>query len=428
MNAAGNGFQSADPNTNHAVVCEYNAGMSTPTATASPSPSLASKTPTYSRTPSPSPSGPCPIGWTFYDDSNAADVDREGHNSCLKVVNAPGVKQSAAETACVALATGSQLLTIGSVNSSFATSGLLTLAASLSSGAGGPGYYLWIGGQRASILNRWTWIDGTDAKILNCGWFGCGVWQPNQPAITLNGLGAALQASGITAVDPNQNHGYICEIDIGPSTPTASITPTPSPTPSVSPLPGECPPGWTLYNDTLVPSIYQEGHSSCVLAVDSGHLSWTAAEAACAAAAPYARLLTINNVNSTGANSGLFAAAWLLGNQISWTWIGWIGATRPTGTSPWVYADDSPADILNCGSTGCGMWQDGQPGYVALEWFVRMDGVVVRIRHPRVVVREVCGVSMEGLLLTTPRVVVLFCPGPPTWPRYCQSRSISGRA
>ena len=39
----------------------------------------------------------------------------------------------------------------------------------------------------------------------------------------------------------------------------------------------------------------------------------------------------------------------------------WIGAYRTQSTAPFVWIDGTDAANLNCGGTGCDMWESGFP-------------------------------------------------------------------
>ena len=44
--------------------------------------------------------------------------------------------------------------------------------------------------------------------------------------------------------------------------------------------------------------------------------------------------------------------------------VAWIGGVRnSTDPGPWFWIDGTPANSLNCGSPGCGLWIHDQPRY-----------------------------------------------------------------
>ena len=105
------------------MLCEIDLGATTPTRSATP-------------TPAPSPSAPCPVGWSFYDDSASTSADAEGHDSCVAVFNGPGNTATFvnAPPICNAKLAGAKLLTIRSTNATAATNGLFNLALQLAIG------------------------------------------------------------------------------------------------------------------------------------------------------------------------------------------------------------------------------------------------------------------------------------------------------
>ena len=57
----------------------------------------------------------------------------------------------------------------------------------------------------------------------------------------------------------------------------------------------------------------------------------------------------------------------LVGRAVKGQTSVWIGATRTStaNVGGWAWVDGTDASILNCGRTGCGLWINNEPGYVA---------------------------------------------------------------
>lgn len=119
--------------------------------------------------------------------------------------------------------------------------------------------------------------------------------------------------------------------------------------------PLKCPAGWAHYLDDG-----SEGVDSCLWLSTYTVANWKQASVACPAGS---HLLTLR---STGPFTLLTYATSLYQVGIASMYI---GCSQPSGAglalTGWAWVDGTSAANLNCGSTGCGAWATGLPGYVS---------------------------------------------------------------
>lgn len=112
--------------------------------------------------------------------------------------------------------------------------------------------------------------------------------------------------------------------------------------------------GWSYYTDTSG----TEGRDSCYRGIAATPPTWTVAQSICPIRS---HLLTSA---STSESTGLIAHH--LTSIYSWHLVGCSQSPTATlKTTGWSWVDGTPSTNLNCGSSGCGVWQNIEPKYVS---------------------------------------------------------------
>jgi hypothetical protein len=170
-----------------------------------------------------------------------------------------------------------------------------------------------------------------EADVADCVVCGCSDNNGGTEAHNADACGQAGSSNGIYDVSGALVQKFVCEKEISTTL---------------------CPPGFAFYQDRGT-----EGHHSCLF-VTNAAASYSAVAALCPTGT---HLLTIG---SSSKFAGLEAFA---GSITTSSFVGCSqSSTANLAGTGWSWVDGTPADNLNCGTAGCGVWNTGEPKYALL--------------------------------------------------------------